>query len=1583
MNSSRSLPTDVSFRTIRFPDNSVLTSASSLLSNVHCRKRLRVDGEASFFSDVKFAKNVTVGGTISYNGAVDFTGPIPYVDDQTGWGLPQWTYADPSDYNKTTDSLIIKITNLNSLLTSTYATKTYVDSKTTLNAGLVYASPGTYPVYDGTGFYTKGVTHPASDTFFVIRDGVDHPVNFQFQKGDVQTGKFLRCSDGDGTVQWADADEVVFPTITGIDTSNGPSTSSTFFVTDDVGTTRGMFFYPNIDTASGFNSSMQPYDIALLAGQGNTQNGSTQWKFFMGPYNGFQGIRMTSDYTVNSITQRGNLEFYAGGANQKITVDASGIKLIPLSNQTTSLLLSNVITDLSAAPPIFRKPFYVTVPNYTGNDQYPIAFFSKSGTENSVAVNQGISIFSKLNSFNWNPLIKPNANAIISADYGNLMNDGQTSVYNEKDIQFFVGPWSPYTDGFTVRPNIQAEINSTVAGGYTQMTSYNSQNYIQVNKNGIVQLTGSLRTIDNYGIFRVLNKTGAIYNNSNTDVINSQLQIGTTTSNVNMNLSGLLKYFYSGAPVDITNYILASSNNAGDVQYKPFIDLMPSNITKSLTFKNHVTFEEKITYTKNLPTIDTDFIYCLGNDGTNGDVKWVKIPLNTTTEKVTVDKSIDFTDAVTLYNQMFFIDAGLITAGIVGGVAYAVASSINKGSQSWTSPDSLLNFIWRFEDNTVGNPPYTYSCKMNKTGMNGKFLRVADSYAPASDYIVNGNISPTDLQFYLSNLTVTDAFQVTLNSVLYNVPVTNPGQFCLPGYFNYRAPGIGNYDVPSAGDMLINWGGNETYVPPTSLSSQEYYGRARWKKLSDILPRSVTWDQYYENNVFIGSEFAYSVNDYGVLKQVATNVANLSVFGKMFYRYALSDISSGSSPFGYFLTCLDGTTGEVGWAQATATLPSTASFTSLTTSTLSVSDTATIGSTLTISGTGTALTLSSGSISSKSITTSDTSSLKGITLTGSINGSEQSCNIGALTANYLSSFQNGVTVNNDFTANNMIYILSNKGLGKVLACTDGTTGRAEWVDPGQAAVPTDILCNSVTANKLTAISVFDTFTTTASPFPTNNWEILFLNDTLPTFNQLYTTASVTGVSFTVPANCSRGFIYRTNLWVDFFWAYAKNRTSTSEAMNIYFRVFNIAARIYRNNSIVETRVIYPQQTKNYPAAGYGIRISHDRYVNGSIYDTNLGTYFNNKIFLYSPEIWFNVQQSSETATYRIDFNVSWSYQLQGINTGSGTAGYLIRNASTQSWFRFYTYRQESPENQDPIKYNTQAWDGSINYGFQATVHPTGSDVNTASVGQFIANYWNVEVNGSTTTGVRNSYVWLGSDSCFHKNFVSTSAFLPTNNNATLSVANANIRDLTCQNILLPNGGIVYSSGFACRKGFPLDPPNGVDPDLMIQSTYDFTNGGNNDIQGVNYRGSYDAWGNTFNIWWQVVSPSPNNIQFWIDSTFINQLPLTTSDRRIKENFTEAPSVLDRLCQLPMYQFDFIKYEVIHPSHRHVGFIADEMQELFPDIPHLISDEKNKVDANGKYVLQHRNDNEIISVLIKAIQELREEVVQLKNQLGLL
>lgn len=103
-----------------------------------------------------------------------------------------------------------------------------------------------------------------------------------------------------------------------------------------------------------------------------------------------------------------------------------------------------------------------------------------------------------------------------------------------------------------------------------------------------------------------------------------------------------------------------------------------------------------------------------------------------------------------------------------------------------------------------------------------------------------------------------------------------------------------------------------------------------------------------------------------------------------------------------------------------------------------------------------------------------------------------------------------------------------------------------------------------------------------------------------------------------------------------------------------------------------------------------------------------------------------------------------------------------------------------------------------------------------------------------------------------------------------------------------------------------------------------------------------------------------------------------SDRRLKTNVQQLSPSLHKLLQLKPLQ-----YEMIHnnPSHqRTIGFLAQDVQKLFPDLVEVITDTSNGKAFTDLHTLNYTGLN---VVAIKAIQEQQQMIQSLQAQLAAL
>jgi len=93
---------------------------------------------------------------------------------------------------------------------------------------------------------------------------------------------------------------------------------------------------------------------------------------------------------------------------------------------------------------------------------------------------------------------------------------------------------------------------------------------------------------------------------------------------------------------------------------------------------------------------------------------------------------------------------------------------------------------------------------------------------------------------------------------------------------------------------------------------------------------------------------------------------------------------------------------------------------------------------------------------------------------------------------------------------------------------------------------------------------------------------------------------------------------------------------------------------------------------------------------------------------------------------------------------------------------------------------------------------------------------------------------------------------------------------------------------------------------------------------------------------------------------------TPSDKQYKENIKPIESALDKAMKLQGVTFDWKKSDSILDIKEDIGFIAQDVQEVLPELVR-----KNE---NGKLSLRQQG---ITPILLEAIKELKAEIEELK------
>ena len=125
---------------------------------------------------------------------------------------------------------------------------------------------------------------------------------------------------------------------------------------------------------------------------------------------------------------------------------------------------------------------------------------------------------------------------------------------------------------------------------------------------------------------------------------------------------------------------------------------------------------------------------------------------------------------------------------------------------------------------------------------------------------------------------------------------------------------------------------------------------------------------------------------------------------------------------------------------------------------------------------------------------------------------------------------------------------------------------------------------------------------------------------------------------------------------------------------------------------------------------------------------------------------------------------------------------------------------------------------------------------------------------------------------------------------------------------------------------------------------------------------------------QMAFSNPNGTVGTIQTSGSTTLYNTTSDIRLKENFSPIANALDRVNSIQAVNFNFKKDK----STRVDGFIA---QDLYKTEPNAVSVPENDTDEEGNINPWQVDQSKLVPLLVAAVQELTKEVEQLKKQLG--
>lgn len=885
MSSSSKQEVNLNLQNVRFFNNTKLGTVNDFSTDVRFRKRVRVDGD--FYT----------------------SGRIPYTDKQTGWGEPEWTFAQTGVYSVKTDSLIHKITTIE----QNYATKQYVDSIVsggTAAQGLIFYDTEQYGQYaDPTQHYPYPVTTLVQNSAFIFRDTQSTQMHLKFQKGAPGIGKVLTCQDTDGTVGWAEVSTQTSVISDTISSTHGQSNSFTFRVIDigvsGTSPSVGWSFYPQV-ASNTFNKALLANDICLIGG---VNGAPSDRRLFIGPYsNGSEGIVFKSAYstTSNGITTNffGKTRISGGyydagtGREQTIQLDSQGIIMQPGLNMPVVIELPKTTLNLSTST--WSKPLIAQ--GKWGNDQFPTLVCSKSNTDGTE--NHGIHFNPKLGAGNWNSMVQAGDMGIISGDYTSYDPLGSAPI-TEVIYRFFIGPWSYYMDGISIRPSLTSEetaITKPATSGYVRICaaanyigSNNVDKYFEVNRDGLTLKNSVSTKTSNYGRFDVLNKTGTILNSTSTEQVAGSFNVGTSTSTCVSQFNGdvtiqngnikLLPLSNPTAP----NYVLTSVDSSGKAIWSPLPTIYSVMTVTNLTATNFSAAQ----WTSGSSTLyqsgggvmyyDNNFNGGRHTFAVNDSLGTQYTPFSIYPDRVAVEKPLQFSDGTQQ-------SSGYTGAKSMAGSYTNTSMTIDSNGKITAISSNPLDFP------TSISTPFTFTSTVSHTdsiflyppsgtiksldlGPNTQFYVNGDSFFSRTPYIKSGGVANLLLQsvgnevgqtvwsnsLNISNFIIPNVAETsTTNNVTYSM--TNSVQAL--NMFATTTTGQGVSTFTPSRNTIYYWSSNNTIgsaqYPSQRHLVQEFIVTIQWQQSWTFLQNKQANDELMSINIELTFYYIAVINNQNV-----------------------------------------------------------------------------------------------------------------------------------------------------------------------------------------------------------------------------------------------------------------------------------------------------------------------------------------------------------------------------------------------------------------------------------------------------------------------------------------------------------------------------------------------------------------------------------------------------------------------------------------------------------------------------------------------------------------------------------------------
>lgn len=128
-----------------------------------------------------------------------------------------------------------------------------------------------------------------------------------------------------------------------------------------------------------------------------------------------------------------------------------------------------------------------------------------------------------------------------------------------------------------------------------------------------------------------------------------------------------------------------------------------------------------------------------------------------------------------------------------------------------------------------------------------------------------------------------------------------------------------------------------------------------------------------------------------------------------------------------------------------------------------------------------------------------------------------------------------------------------------------------------------------------------------------------------------------------------------------------------------------------------------------------------------------------------------------------------------------------------------------------------------------------------------------------------------------------------------------------------------------------------------------------------------------------VFTAADNASANIYTIFSNGTVSARSDRKLKTNIVDASPKLDDLMALKVRNYEWITNT---DGTKEIGFIAQELQEVFPNLVHSNPDKDSDGHETGEETLSIKH-SALVPILVKALQEAKQQIDELRAEVNAL